>query len=246
MVWRWASTMRRDSIQRVPGPTGSSPAYRIEVRPTDHQEPGTCGDHPRAELLSVDNEEKHRRQPPPATGALRDGNEYWATFAFYLDAGFPTNHWWATLFQRKMDDPQAELYLDSWFSINVHMNKIDATVPGRKPDKYTNPIGSLVLDPELPHVVGRWVQVLVHEKLSSKNDGFAYVYIDDLNTPLTVVEGQPTVPAGDVIFHFQYGYYRANEPKPPATNGRPGTGVVFYTPLLFKRGQMRGTVPSLP
>ncbi len=59
------------------------------------------------------------------------------------------------------------------------------------------------------------------------------------------VSGKPTVPAGDINFHFQYGYYRANEPANGQTQG-PGVGVLYYTPMLIKRDVSQGIVPALP
>jgi hypothetical protein len=53
------------------------------------------------------------------------------------------------------------------------------------------------------------------------------------------------VSAGDINFHFQHGYYRANEPANGQTQG-PGVGVLYYTPLLIKRETLQGITPALP
>jgi len=231
MIWRWADTMRSNSIQQVTGP-GDKPAYRMELAPTDGPDPGTAGNHPRAELFSVDPAEKRRERPAPATGVLRDGDEYWATFALFIPTDFPINHRWATLFQRKFQDTASS---PAWLTLDVHGARLDVSVPGGTPDVYV-PIATL------SDVAGRWVQFTAHEKLSSSN-GLAEFYMDGVRK--MSVSGKPTVPAGDVNFHFQYGYYRANEPANGQAQG-PGVGALYYTPMLIKRGASQGVVPALP
>jgi hypothetical protein len=231
MVWRWADTMRSTSIRSVTGP-GGRPAYRMELSPDDHASPGTAGDHPRAELFSVDPAEKRRQRPAPAGSVLRDGDEYWATFALHIPTDFPTNHRWATLFQRKFQDTATS---PAWFTLNVHGTTLDVTVPGDTPGRFV-PVA------DLAQLRGKWVQFTVHEKLSSTN-GTAELFVNGERKP--IVTGQPTVPAGDVDFHFQYGYYRANEPANGQTQG-PGVGVVHFTPMLIARGAVPGPVPALP
>jgi hypothetical protein len=232
MVWRWADTMRSNSIQHVTGP-GGHPAYRAALAPTDKSSPGTAGDHPRAELFSVDPAEKRRQRSAPAGSVLRDGDEYWVTFALYIPANFPKNHRWATLFQRKFQDTASS---PAWFTLNVHGTTLDVSVPGSTPEIY-KPIATL------SEVAGKWVQFTAHEKLSSVNSGLAEFYINGVRK--MSVSGQPTVPAGDINFHFQYGYYRANEPANGQTQG-PGVGVLYYTPLLIKRETLQGITPALP
>jgi hypothetical protein len=232
MVWRWADTMRSNSIQHVTGP-GGHPAYRAALAPTDKSSPGTAGDHPRAELFSVDPAEKRRQRSAPAGSVLRDGDEYWVTFALYIPANFPKNHRWATLFQRKFQDTASS---PAWFTLNVHGTTLDVSVPGSTPEIY-KPIATL------SEVAGKWVQFTAHEKLSSVNSGLAEFYINGVRK--MSVSGQPTVSAGDINFHFQHGYYRANEPANGQTQG-PGVGVLYYTPLLIKRETLQGITPALP
>jgi hypothetical protein len=227
MVWRWADTMRSNSIQHVTGP-GGDPAYRVELAPTDGPSPGTSGNNPRAELFSVDPAEKRRTRPAPVGSVLRDGDEYWVTFALYIPTNFPTNHRWATLFQRKIQDTSRS---PSWFTLNVHGTTLDVSVPGNTPDVFM-PISTL------SEVAGHWVQFTGHEKLSSGSGGLAEFYVNGARK--MSVSGKPTVPSGDINFHFQYGYYRANKPQ------GPGVGVLYYTPMLIKRGASQGIVPALP
>jgi hypothetical protein len=231
--------MRRTSIQRVM--RGNNPACRMEVRPTDGPSSGTSGDHPRAEFYSVDPAEKRRQRVAPAESVLRDGDEYWVTFALYIPADFPTNHRWATLFQRKFDDREAnrnypQNYL-SWFTLNVHGTALDVTIPGNRTD-----VDQTIA--RLSGVVGRWTQFMGHERLSSGSNGLAEFYVDGKQM-MSVPSPKQTVRAGDINFHFQYGYYRANEPARGETHG-PGVGVVEYTPMLTKMGNSSGTVPTLP
>jgi hypothetical protein len=66
LVWRWADTMRTNSIQHVASaPVSAKPAYRFEITRNDHASPGTAGDHPRAEFFSVSAAEDRRDPPPP-------------------------------------------------------------------------------------------------------------------------------------------------------------------------------------
>lgn len=251
VVWRWADT-KRFSIQRIPRPEGV-PTYRMEIEPTDGASSGTHGDAPRAELYSVDAGEKRRDRPVSPGIILRDGDEYWATFAVYIPSSFPMNHKWATLFQRKFDDREAlpdaqgQYHYLSWFGVNVHGAELDAGIPGRKTQgDYSAAFATL--DPQapgnLPPVADQWTQFVVHEKLSSGNDGLAELYVNGSHVP--VVSGQPTVRAGDINHHFQYGYYRSNDPRTGDVRG-PGLGVLYYTPLLIKRGSAQASdAPKLP
>jgi hypothetical protein len=232
MVWRWADTMRPNSIQSVTGP-GGKPAYRVELTQDDDASPGTAGNSPRAEFFSVDPGEKRRQRTAPAEAVLRDGDQYWATFALYIPADFPVNHRWATLFQRKFQDTAS---VPSWFTLNVHRTTLDVSVPGNTRDRFI-PVA------DLAQVRGRWVQFTVHEKLSSGTSAMAELFVNGQRKP--IVTGQPTVPAGDINFHFQYGYYRSNDPANGQTEG-PGTGVVYFTPMLIARGAAPEVVPALP
>jgi len=247
MIWRWADTMRFAAIQHVTGP-GGKPAYRMEVAPTDKSSPGTSPDSPRAELFSVDPGEKRRQRSASAGSVLRDGDEYWATFALYIPSDFPKNHRWATLWQRKFDDREGNSgsFL-TWFTLNVHGTDLDVTIPGDAPFGINSaPFATLESNPTgpLPTVVDRWTQFTAHERLSSGNDGLAEFYVN--GTRVMSLSGEPTVRAGDINFHFQYGYYRTNKPKGDGGTQGPGLGVVHYTPMLIKLGSTQGDVPALP
>lgn len=245
MIWRWADTMRSNSIQHVTRPEGK-PAHRIEVAPTDQSSPGTSPGNPRAELMSVDPGEKRRQRSASPSSVLRDGDEYWATFALYIPPDFPKNHRWATLFQRKFDDREGNNPNRlSWFTLNVHGTNLDVTIPGDPQDTYSAPFGTLEPKPTgtLPTVVDRWTQFMAHERLSSGSDGLAEFYLNGAR--VMSMSGEPTVRAGDINFHFQYGYYRTNRPKSGESQG-PGLGVLYYTPMLIKRGTEQGDVPALP
>lgn len=244
MIWRWADTMRSKSIEHVTRPEGK-PAYRIEVAPTDKSSPGTSPGNPRAELFSVDPGEKRPQRSASPGSALRDGDEYWATFALYIPSNFPKNHRWATLFQRKYDDREGNGPSPlSWFTLNVHGTNLDVTIPGDPvPGAYSDAFATLKPTGTLPTVVDRWTQFTAHEKLSSRNNGLAELYVN--GTRVVSISGEPTVRAGDINFHFQYGYYRTNGPRNGESQG-PGRGVLYYTPMLIKRGPTRGDVPALP
>jgi hypothetical protein len=255
--------MRRDAIQRVAF-EGGFPAYRFEVSQSDGPSQGTSGNHPRAELYSVDPAEKRRGREAAAgaLGSLRDGQEYWATFAIYIPSGFPPNHRWATLFQRKVDDAYPKRF--TWLTINVHWRKtprenwIDASIPGYP--AFTGDPGGATHDVDickLDAATDQWVQFTVHEKLSSKGAGIAELWFNfPGQTPTRVPVG--THPSGNSFpaewidangnkrenrGHFQYGYYRDNDPADSKKTG-PGTGVVYHTPLLIsKTGK---NTPQLP
>ncbi|WP_411373283.1 heparin lyase I family protein [Arthrobacter sp. MPF02] len=278
VVWRWADTPRRNSIQRIIT-GGNFPAYRFELAQGDKTSEGTVGDAPRAEFFSVDPSEKRRERVAPA-GFLSDGDEYWVTFAVLIPASpneFPLNQKWATLFQRKLDDRfllskkagQPNLKTTnfcSWLSIAVQGTRVAASIPGYP--AWPGQPGGAVDDLEictLGDIVGQWVQFVVHEKLSSRGRGTAEVELRINRRPPKLVRLVPTlnrrtfpasIPEGDVKAHFQYGYYRTNEPL-AAGSAPPGAGVVFHTPLMIKRPTSRwwwtdrwsrsvGTVPSLP
>jgi hypothetical protein len=236
IVWRWADTNRVGCIRRVTRrtakrPTGF-PTYRFEVAPTDRASGGTAGNAPRAELFSVDPGEKRGQRRPPDGGVVRTNQEYWATFAIRISKSFPENHKWATLFQRKRPDNVAW----QWFSLNVHGDMIDVSLPGPEATDYV-PVTTLA------ELKGRWVQFTVHEVLKTGAGGLVEVYLNRDRKVLEEVHG--SVPGGDLGFHFQYGYYRTNDPKRPGTEG-PGVGIVHYTPLLIRRGPLTRLVPALP
>src|SRR5512135_706193 len=109
--------------------SGGFPAYHMELSQGDTASPGTTGDHPRAELFSLDPSELRRERPaaPGSLGSLSDGDEYWATFAIFIPSNFPSNHDWATLFQRKIDDRSFKDNFLTWFSINVQKTRVDAS-----------------------------------------------------------------------------------------------------------------------
>ena len=236
VVWRWADTNRVGSIRRVTRrtakrPTGF-PTYRFEITPGDGASAGTQGNAPRAELFSVDPGEKRGQRRPPDGGVVRANQEYWATFAIRIATSFPGNHRWATLFQRKRpDDVDWE-----WFTLNVHGDKIDVSLPGPRPTDYV-PVTSLA------ELKGRWVQFTVHEVLTTGAGGLVEVYLNRDRKVSQEIRG--TVPDGDLGFHFQYGYYRTNDPAPRNSEG-PGVGIVHYTPLLIRRGPLTDLVPALP
>lgn len=232
MVWRWADTMRLNSIQAVTAP-GGKPAYRFELTPNDHASPGTAGDHPRAEFFSVDAAEDRREYTPPRDNIIRQGDEYWASFSLYLATDFPLNHRWATLVQRKFQNNVSNP--PPWFGINVHKNTLDYSLPCGVPDDYR-------FLANVSDIRGRWIQITIHEKASAYSDGLFELYMDgvlkDRKTGATIQEG-------DINYNFHLGYYRANEPADGETYG-PGTGVIYETPLIMFRGSNPGTIPSLP
>lgn len=240
MVWRWADTMRANSITRVTASNGK-PAYRMELTQDDESSPGTKpATHPRAELFSVDPAED-RREPghtPSRDNIFRDGDEYWATFAIYLPAAFPTNHRWATLIQRKLQNLKPnEQYPMNWFTLNVHKDIVDLSIPGLPLDTAPMQIG------KLSDFTNRWNQITIHERLSSKSDGLFEVYLNGAKT--TAQRSGRTVLAGDWNFNYHYGYYRANEPA-DGRSDKPGVGVVEYSPLLVFRGSSPAVPPMLP
>ncbi|MBO9661486.1 heparin lyase I family protein [Dokdonella sp.] len=235
LVWRWADTRRVDSIQRVhPGPGTEAPVYRFELTQADRPSSGTDGNHPRAEFFSVDPEEDRRGRVPPRENIIRDGDEYWATYALYLRGDFPLNHQWATLGQRKFQNGRRNP--GQWFTLNVHRNNLDYNVPlGGQSDYHFIANVSDVLE--------RWIQVTIHEKASSGSDGLFELYIDGARVERR--EGA-TLDPGDINYNFHIGYYRENDGGPST---RPGTGVVYMTPLLILRGANPAgmdAVPSLP
>lgn len=232
MVWRWADTMRNRSIQRVTLPSGK-PAYRVELTPGDHASPGTDGDHPRAEFLSVDATEDRREHVPPRENIFRDGDEYWATFALYVQDDFPTNHLWATLVQRKFQNGQPND--PNWFTLNVHRTIVDLALPGTASSAKPYAIATL-------GDLKQWVQFTFHEKVSSGPDGKFEIFMN--GCPKASRVGS-TILAGDINFNIHFGYYRANE-KDPNESDPPGTGVVFYSPLLIFKGAQPSKVPPLP
>lgn len=239
VVWRWADTNRVGSIRRVTlkttkRPTGF-PTFRFEIAPTDGASAGTVGNAPRAELFSVDPGEKRGQRRPPDGGVVRANQEYWATFAIRISKSFPENHRWATLFQRKLPDK----LVWQWFTLNVHGDKIDVSLPGPPGSGRTDyvPVTTLA------ELKGRWIQFTVHEILTTGAGGLVEVYLNRDRKVSEEIHG--SVPEGDLGFHFQYGYYRTNDPAPPSSEG-PGPGLMHYTPLLIRRGPLTDLVPALP
>ena len=226
LVWRWADTMRPDAIQHVTGP-GGKPAYRFEVSNGDTSSPGTAGNSPRAELFSVSAAEDRREIVPPRENILRDGDEYWATWAMYLAPDFPTTHTWATLIQRKFQN--GVTYDVNWFSLNAHKDTIDFSPPGATKDTYV-PISTVTA------LRGRWTQFTIHERMSSGPDGYFALY---MNGQLVGTRSGPTIQAGDINHNFHYGYYRSNQ-------AMPGVGVVYFSPLMISRSASPSAVPVLP
>jgi hypothetical protein len=234
MVWRWADTMRSDAIQRLPiGPGTQAPVYRFELTQNDHASPGTNGDHPRAEFFSVDPEEDRRGRTPPRSNIIREGDEYWATFAIHLAPDFPLNHRWATLAQRKFQNGLSAP--SQWFTLDVHKGKLEYTEPRGTLYEY-KPLADLTA------IRGRWVQITIHEIASSGSGGLFEVYLDG------ALKGRrvgPTIDAGDINYNFHYGYYRANEPARDESVG-PGIGVLYETPLLIRRGSNPAGIAAVP
>ena len=233
MVWRWADTMRQQSIQHLTSADGTA-AYRVELTPGDHASPGTAGDHPRAEFFSVDPAEDRRQRQPPRENIFRDGDEYWATFAMCLPGDFPNNHRWATLIQRKFQNNMPSTY-PSWFTLNVHRTTVDVALPGTPLNSAYVPVATLA------EMKDRWVQVVFHEKVSSRSDGYFEIFIDGVRK---ASRSGPTIPAGDINFNLHYGYYRANE-RDDREPYPPGIGVVYYSPLMLFRGAQPSTTPML-
>lgn len=228
LQWRWADTMRNNAVTTVASPGSPSfPAYRFEIRPSDHASPGTAGDHPRAEFFSVDGYEARRGRVPPRQNVIKQGDEYWATWSMYLAADFPTNHKWATLFQRKFDNLTTAA--KSWFSINAHGDKLDFVLPGSCPvnacDYSQNFISSVSA------ARGKWTTFTIHEKASTGADGFFELYV---NGRLVRRRDAATIESAAGDYNFHYGYYRANEPMNSAAQP-PGTGVVYFSPLMIAR-----------
>lgn len=226
LIWRWADTMRPDAIQHVNGP-GGLPAYRVELTNDDHASPGTAGDHPRAELFSVDPAEVRRERVPAREQFFRDGDEYWGTFAMHLAEDFPTTQLWATFVQRKFQNGYASPV--EWFTLNAHRDRIDFCPPGTARGTF-EPITTVTA------LRGRWTQFTFHERVSSGSDGYFAIYMDG---ELVGERHGATIAPGDVNYQIHYGYYRGNE-------GGPGVGVIHYSPLMIFRGADPGTIPPLP
>ena len=226
--WRWADTMRQDAIRSAPSPgTPSYPSYRFEIRPSDHASPGTAGDHPRAELFSVDAEEAARGRVPPRQNVVRQGDEYWATWSMYLAADFPTNQKWATLFQRKFDNKARST--KTWFGINVHGDKIDYTLPQSCALSACD-YNQFFLT-SVSAARGKWINFRIHEKASTGSDGLFELYMDGR---LIQRRYGPTIEDASADHNFHYGYYRANE-RMNAAAQPPGVGVVYFSPLMIAR-----------
>lgn len=230
LQWRWADTMRNTSVATVPSPGSPSfPSYRFEVKPSDHASPGTAGDHPRAEFFSVDGEEARRGRTPPRQNVVKQGDEYWATWSMYLAADFPTNHKWATLFQRKFDNLANASVTRSWFSINAHGDKLDFVLPGSCPVNACDYSQSYIASVSSSR--GKWMTFKIHEKVSTGSDGFFELYVNDR---LVRRRDGATIESAAADYNFHYGYYRANERMNSAAQP-PGTGVVYFSPLMIAR-----------
>ncbi|HEY0064399.1 MAG TPA: heparin lyase I family protein [Telluria sp.] len=240
LQWRWADTMRSNAITTVASPGSPSyPAYRFEIRPSDHASPGTAGDHPRAELFSVDGYEAARGRTPPRQNIVKQGDEYWATWSMYLAPDFPTNHKWATLFQRKFDNKENALNTRSWFSVNVHGDRIDYSLPqacALNACDYSQTFMTSVTAAR-----GKWTTFKIHEKASTGSDGLFELYMND-----RLVERRygATIEHASADYNFHYGYYRANE-RMNAASQPPGTGVIYFSPLMIARVTPIG-VPGIP
>ncbi|HEY0061283.1 MAG TPA: heparin lyase I family protein [Telluria sp.] len=237
VAFRWAETTTARSITRTPGNGADAiPAYRMELGPADGSSPGTTYNAPRAELVSVDAAEDKRLKEPPRENIIRDGDEYWVTYAMYLDKKFPLNHRWADLFQRKFDDKLDAKGKMSWFEIAVHGDKLSYCMPGgvRNQCDYKQLM-------TVTQARGRWVQFTFHEKASTdKSKGLFEVYVD--NAFVARYTGA-TLESASANYNFHYGYFRSND----ARNGEtpPGTGVAYFSPLMIRRGDA-GTDPQVP
>ncbi|HEY5800814.1 MAG TPA: heparin lyase I family protein [Burkholderiaceae bacterium] len=239
LQWRWADTTRVDSITRVmsPGPV-SRPAYRFEVSQADGASEGTQGNAPRAELFSVDAEEDKRRKEPPRSNIVKEGDEYWATWGMYLNSDFPLNHWWADLFQRKWDNTHVPT--KSWFEISAHGDSLDYCIPG---GVYNNCNYKRLMT--ITQARGRWIQFTIHEKASvDPSKGLFELY---MNGVLVERFNGATIESTSTNYNFHYGYYRTNDARVPG-NSVPGTGVVYMSPFMIRRGAVAGDpqVPAIP
>jgi hypothetical protein len=230
LQWRWADTMRNNAITTVSSPGSPSyPAYRFEIKPSDHASPGTAGDHPRAEFFSVDGEEAQRKRTPPRQNVIKQGDEYWATWSMYLASDFPTNHKWATLFQRKFDNKANATVTRSWFSINAHGDRLDYTLPGACALNACDYSQTFIKSVSSSR--GKWTTFKIHERASTGSDGLFELYVDDR---LVQRRDGPTIEDRNADYNFHYGYYRGNERMNPASQP-PGTGVVYMSPLMIAR-----------
>ncbi|SHH40562.1 polysaccharide lyase [Massilia sp. CF038] len=237
LYFRWADTTRADAITMVPAAGADGiPAYRMELGPVDGGLPGTLNNAPRAELVSVDPREDLRQKDAPRNNVVKNGDEYWVTYAMFLDANFPLNHKWADLFQRKFDkvfEPSAK---KTWFEIAVHGDSLSYCMPGG----IRNQCDYKTIMP-VREARGRWVQFTFHEVASTDPaKGLFEVYVD--NNFVGRYNGA-TLESAAANYSFHYGYERSNA----ARNGdtAPGVGVAYFTPLMFRRGDARDN-PLVP
>ena len=117
----------------------------------------------------------------------------------------------------------------------MHKDKVDATWPRGSNSSYV-PVA------DLSAVAGRWTQITIHEIASANGDGLFELY---LGRALVQRTQGPTIDPGDINYNFHLGYYRENEPAPGETQC-PGTGVVYETPLLIRRGPNPGGIDAVP
>jgi hypothetical protein len=154
-----------------------------------------------------------------------------------IPASFPTNHRWATLVQRKLDNVAAGTTQTGWFTLDVHLDKLDVSLPGLPLNDYNYaPFTTLT------QISNRWVQVTFHEKLSTGNDGLFEIFLD--GTRIASRIGQPTIADPNALYNFHLGYYRENAAAPSQPE-KPGTGVVYYSPFMIFRGSQPAVVPPL-
>jgi hypothetical protein len=228
LYFRWADTTRGDAITFVPGNgIDAIPAYRMELGPLDGGLPGTVNNAPRAELVSVDPREDLRLKEPPRYNVVKNGDEYWVTYAMYLDSDFPLNHKWADLFQRKFDSKFDAVAKKTWFEIAVHGDSLAYCMPGGTRNscdyKQIMPVSE---------ARGKWVQFTFHEVASTDPaKGLFEIYVD--NNFVARYSGA-TLESPNANYSFHYGYQRSNTAR--SGDSAPGVGVAYFTPLMFRRG----------
>jgi hypothetical protein len=237
VYFRWAETTRADAITVTAGSGADAiPAYRMEVGAVDGGLAGTTDNAPRAELISVDAHEDLRLKEPPRTSVIKNGDEYWVTYAMWLDPKFPLNHKWADLFQRKFDAKFEATAKKTWFEIAVHGDKLSYCMPGgvRNLCDYKQFM-------TVSEARGRWVQFTFHEVASTDAaKGLFEVYVD--NNFVARYTGA-TLESATANYDFHYGYYRSNN----ARNGdvAPDVGVAYFSPLMIRRGNVADD-PQVP
>jgi hypothetical protein len=145
---------------------------------------------------------------------------------------------WATLVQRKFQNDVVSTYPFNWFTLNVHNEKVDISVPGEAKDTFKD------LPTTVTDLRGKWTQFTIHENLSSTLSGYFEIF---MNGTRVHSRSGANIQAGDINYNYHYGYYRANEPAPDDTESfGPGTGIIYYSPFMILRGSNPGSVPQLP